>query len=195
MNDKKSTGREGLIGPIAVAGLLAIAAVFAVFAVNDNIPTPRVVHTLKPAAVSTPTATPAPTPTPYSGPVAITVAATATMKFTPVLQPADFVNVFQIVDPAHGYYATGETTFLVTHSYAKGYGAPGNAWEKLTVGEVVAYGGHFYRIDYTATPAKGQLYDEPVWGNDPDELVLITCSSRGPGNPATNNFVIRAEQL
>jgi hypothetical protein len=117
------------------------------------------------------------------------------MRWSSTLTPADFVNVFHLVDPAHGYRASGGTTYLIAHSYAVGHGAPGNAWEKLKVGDVVSYGGHRYQVNRVATPGKGGIASQPVWVNDPDMLVMITCVSRGPGNPATNNDVIRLERI
>jgi hypothetical protein len=180
----------------AAAAAVIMAGVFGVVALQDSVPTKVIVHSLpapKPSITSTPTAMP--TPTPYTGPVALTVTATATMKWSNPIEPPDFVNVFQIIDPDHGYTNTC-TPYLIAHSYARGYGAPGNAWEKLVVGNVVSYGGKFYEVDYTATPVKGTLAQQPVWGAcSSTELVMITCSSRGPGNPATNNFVIQLEEI
>jgi hypothetical protein len=184
-----------------IAFVLSIAACvvtggLAAEAVYHSIPTADHVSVLKPpAARAVPAATPSATPAPYSGPVALAVAATGTMTYSPTLQPTDFVNVFQLIDPAHGYLATGGTTYLIAHSYAKGFGAPGNTWEKLVVGDVVAYAGHYYQINRISQPAKGGIASEPVWNNDPQMLVMITCTSRGPGNPATNNYVIRLEEL
>lgn len=165
---------------------------FGWLAFSQQIPTKEIVKTLP---SQTPVAIPTATPTPYSGPVAMTVATTATMKWSPVLEPSDFVNIFQLVDPAKGFYASGETTYLITHSYAAGSGAPGNAWEKLVVGNVVEYDNHFYEINRVSTPAQGDISEEPIWTNDPNMLVMITCVSRGPGNPATNNYVLRLEKI
>lgn len=125
----------------------------------------------------------------------LTIDPTAEMKFAPVLEPADFTNVFQLVDSEHGYLRTGGTTYLVAHSYAKGSGAPGNAWETLVVGDLVIHGGQLYEVDLVATPGHGDIADQPVWTNDPETLVLITCLSRGAGNAATNNYVIRAHRV
>lgn len=183
----------------AIIALCSIGAIFLIgLTVFQNTPTKEIVHSLHipkpPVEVAIPTAT----PTPYSGPVALTVSATSTMTWSSELTPSDFVNIFQLVDPAHGFYASGEATYLITHSYAKGYGAPGNAWEKLVVGDVVGYNNAYYKVDRVSTPAQGAIGSEPIWGNigfDPDMLVMITCDSRGPGQPATNNYVIRLEKL
>lgn len=174
---------------VVIALCVSGAIFFTGCAVFQTVPTKETVHTFAPISI------PKSTPTPYVGPVAMTVKATATMKYATTLEPADFKNVFQMVDEAHGYYATGGTTYLVTHSYAAGSGAPGNAWEKLTVGEVVKYNNHFYQINRVATPAKGDISKEPIWYQDSSMLVMITCKSRGPDNPATNNFIIRLEQI
>lgn len=180
--------------------LIALCALGAIFFgglfIYNNIPTKETVQTLH--TPKTEIIIPRTTPTPYTGPVTMTVAATSTMKWESVLEPTDFVNVFQIVDPSHGFYATGEATYLIAHSYAKGYGAPGNSWEKLVVGNVVKYNGYFYKVNRVSTPIKGTLASEPVWGNyglDPNMLVMITCKSRGLDSPATNNYVIRLEKI
>lgn len=178
----------------ALIALCTLGAIFfAGLFIWQSIPTHETVksiHVSKPTLIM-----PTTTPTPYSGPVTMTVAATATMKWAPELEPSDFVNVFELVDPSEGFYATGETTYLIAHSFAVGSGAPGNAWEKLIVGDVVNYAGAYYKVDMVSTPAKGAIDSEPVWVNDPDMLVMITCVSRGPGNPATNNYVIRLERI
>jgi hypothetical protein len=174
------------------------AIFFGILFVINSTPTKETVQSLHSTKSSIEPVVPQSTPTPYSGPVTMTVAATATMKWESVLEPTDFVNVFQIVDPAHGFYASGEATYLIAHSYAKGYGAPGNAWEKLVVGNIVEYNGSFYEVNRVATPIKGTLASEPIWGNyglDPNALYMITCESRGPDSPATNNYVISLERL
>lgn len=183
---------------IGAGASLGLAVALALIAVGMLTPTARTVHSSPVATYSPtppPTASAAPTPPPYTGPVAMTVAPTATMAWSPTLTPPDFVNIFSLVDPAHGFYATGGTHFLITHSEARGFGAPGNAWEKLQVGQVVSYAGSLYRINLVSTPPQGDIASEPVWFNDPNMLVMITCLSRGPGNPATNNVVIRLEKI
>lgn len=173
---------------IAVIALCVLGAIFFTgCAFMLQVPTKETVHSFTP--ITTPKAKP------YTGPVAMTVASTETMKWAPQLEPKDFVHVYQLVDESYGFYATGGTTYLLTHSYAVGHGAPGNTWEKLVVGNVVKYNGYFYQVNRVSTPAKGEISKEPVWTNDPNMLVMITCVSRGPGNPATNNYVIRLVRI
>lgn len=183
---------------IGAGASLGLAVALALIAVGMLTPTARTVHSSPVTTyslTSPPTASAAPTPPPYTGPVAMTVAPTATMGWSSTLTPADFVNIFSLVDPAHGFYATGGAHFLITHSEARGFGAPGNAWEKLQVGQVVGYAGSLYRINLVSTPPQGDIASEPVWFNDPNMLVMITCLSKGAGQPATNNVVIRLEKI
>ena len=167
-----------------------------VIAIHVLTPTPNKVEVLP-----TPTETvevdeiSAPVPPVYDGPVKFTVAPTATMTWSPRLEPADFVNIFQLVDPEKGYYESGGTVYLISHSYAAGSGAPGNEWETLVVGDVIIYNNMFYQVNRIGTPAQGDIASEPIWTNDPDNLVLLTCLSRGPGSPATNNFAISLNRI
>jgi hypothetical protein len=187
-----------LVAAAAVAFVLVGLSV--AHAIVISAPTPNVVTqspSYSPALPLTPaTPDPSPSPTPYSGPVAMTVNATATMPWSPTLDPSNFTDVFQLVDPAHGYLATGGTQYLVAHAYEKGTGAPGNTWAALKVGDVVSHQGAFYRVTRISTPPKGDIAQEPIWFNDPNLLVLITCLARGAGvGLATNNNVIELETM
>ncbi len=188
---------------LAAAALLALAAILlGIRAYVLLTPTPTTVQVAEPtpSASSTALAADEPTSTPTAPPLPasrLSIVATAELAYSSTLTPPDFTNVFQLVDDAHGYYRTGGTTYLVAHSYAKGSGAPGNAWEALVVGDVFAQGGSLWQVDLVATPGNGNgdIAAQPVWTNDPDLIVLITCLSRGPGNPATNNYVIRGHRV
>jgi hypothetical protein len=174
----------------AAACLMLAAAGFGLQTVIADTPTPRAVHTAPPAT-ATPFNGPAAVPAPYTGPIALTVTPSATMVWSANLDPANFVDTFELVDPGHGFYLTGGTRYTIAHSYAKGSGAPGNAWEALRAGDVVAFPDGDYRVDLVSTPAQGAIGAEPVWFNDPAMRVMVTCESRGAGQPATNNVVIR----
>jgi hypothetical protein len=185
--------RRTLVAAGACIALVA-AVGLAVQTVHADTPTPRTVQ-VAPRPTATPFHGPSAAPAPYDGPVALTVTPSATMTWSPNLDPSNFVDTFSLVDPDHGFYATGGTHYTIAHSYAKGSGAPGNVWEQLTVGQVVAYDGKLYRINLVSTPAQGAIAAEPIWVNDPNMLVMITCLSKGPGVPASNNVVIRSELI
>lgn len=184
---------------IAIAAALTVASlVLGIRAWNLMTPTPTTVDTAPTpsSSTSTPSALAAePTPGAPPAPSELAIVVTAEMAYSPTLTPPNFVDVFQLVDTEHGYLRTSGTTYLVAHSYAKGYGAPGNAWEELVVGDTFTQGGSLWQVDRVATPGHGDIADQPVWTNDPELIVLITCLSRGPGNPATNNYLISGHRL
>ena len=186
---------------IIVASLLVTGAIISgVLGFLALTPTTNTVTVLSTPSPSNSEETPEPTPTMYSGPVKFNVTSTATMVWAARLVPPDFVNVFQVVDPEKGYYQSGGTVYLVAHFYAAGVGpngqiAPGNEWETLVVGDVVTYNNTFYQVNRIGTPAQGDISNEPIWVNNPEDLVLITCLSRGAGFPATNNFAISLSKI
>lgn len=154
------------------------------------------------------TAAPAPTmapeleePVPAPEPsTTLTITEVLPMAKAATLDPPDYVNIFEVRDDAHEYFAdtTVGPRFLLTHAMSLGNApAPGNLWQELVVGDRIEALGSTWSITERVEAPKSWPTDDPALkertlGAGPGTLVLITCVPRWEGR-ATENLIVIAE--
>lgn len=183
----------------AAAGLFLALALASCAAPPADAPQTLVRHAVAAPAVENstvdePPAAPAATLT-------ITDARPMTMPESGVLDPPDFVSVFELHDPGAGFPAdtAAGPRILLTHATSFGNPpAPGNTWLELGEADRIVALGSTWRITNRLEAPKSWLRDDPAlfertFGARPGTLVLVTCVPRWEGR-ATHNLIIIAEE-
>lgn len=121
-----------------------------------------------------------------------------------LVDPPGFTAAYWVrnegVSPA---LATQGTVFVAMHSLRGGGVAPGNylidvaqGRATVAVGSKITVGPVTYRVTGTHVIAKPTLpFQDAIWANVPNRLVVITCLQRPDGHRSVDNVVITATRI
>lgn len=168
--------------------------------VAEPTPTQSVSHdaTATPAHSVTPTPPSEPVVAPPAEPVlAVTTngtVAAVNAQGESTWEPPTWTGVYQVVDEAHGFPATGGTAFYITHARSpwSAERGEGNDWVDVltTPGDIVLLDGTRFVIDAVISAAKTDIGAVPIWEHIEGRAVLITCVPRWEGSAVENRIII-----
>jgi len=120
-----------------------------------------------------------------------------TMTVSAVIDPPDYVSVFEVLGlNSYGLEIPESSVFLATHALSRGGHAPGNYLVNdndeatLQPGDEIFVNGVVYEFTHAISMSKTDLpFSQEVWNNDPNRLVIITCVPRDNGR-AVDNIIL-----
>lgn len=177
----------------AAIGSVLVAALFLTGCAMQ----PEAAPVTVPTAVSPVTSTVAPEVAPLAEPKLV-MGTPLPMRFSPVLNPATFGDLYEIVDRAAGYPADDSAPrYLLAHTRTAGFGAPGNTIidSNLAPGDVIEVEGARYTVDAVTEVLKPAIGGLDIWqATDPDALFIIVCAWNS-GNSAVANLIVSATRV